>query len=78
MFPIQIVQYCDNLSKVVGATLFNADYPILWLLKKVFGKPIKPPSSFLKRCDGKLWRIDYRFCFPSCHSQEIITNVINI
>ena len=30
LFPIQTTQYCGNSSKVVGATLFNADYPSLW------------------------------------------------
>ena len=34
MFPIKIAQYCGNLNKVVGATLFNKDYPILWYLKQ--------------------------------------------
>ena len=33
-FLIQITQYCGNLSKVVGATLSNTDYPILWKLKQ--------------------------------------------
>ena len=34
-------------------------------LSKVVGKPAKPPFWFLNRCDGKIWRIDYPFCFPS-------------
>ena len=55
MFPIQIAQYwqhCSNLSKVVAATLFNTDYPILAKFSKVIGRTSQsPPSSFLKRSD---------------------------
>ena len=36
MFPIQTVQYWGNLSKVVGATLFSTDNPILLQLKQSY------------------------------------------
>ena len=53
MFPIQIAQHSDNLSKVVGAILFNTDYPILWYIKQSCWSNLPtPPSSFLRRCDG--------------------------
>ena len=53
MFSIKIDQYCDNLSKVIGATLFNRDYPIFLVIQaKLLVKPPNPPPSFLKRCNG--------------------------
>ena len=50
MFPIWITKHCGNLSKVVGATLFNIYYQFCGNLSKVqqtFQLPI-----LLKRWDG--------------------------
>ena len=57
MFPIQLAQYCDILSKVVGVTLFNTDYPILRQIKKSSWANLPtlhppPPPPLLKRWDG--------------------------
>ena len=45
MFPIKIAQYCNKLSKVVGVTLFNTDYPILDYPNQVFGLSTPHPFS---------------------------------
>ena len=51
MLLIQIAQYCGNLSKVVGATLFNTDYPLLWYLKQNYWASLQTPILFLKKVE---------------------------
>ena len=54
MFSVKIPQFCGNLRKVVGATLFNTDYVSNFVVTqvKLVGKPPNPWYLFWKRWDG--------------------------